>query len=270
MNRHEKAMHPIPNAPIRTLVIDDDPLSRKRIRTLLAQDPEVELAGEYVNGIEGVSGIRAEHPDLVFLDVQMPELDGFGVVEAIGAERMPVVVFASAHVEFALRAFEAYALDYLLKPFDEERFRGALDRAKKQVRMRSPGMDPRMTALVQFLQQPRKPQYPEVLAIKTGGQYPLVRVEDIDYIEADGNYARLHVQKTPRLLNKTLTELENNLLDPSKFVRIHRSTIVNLSRIVSMEPLFHGELSVVLRDGTRLTCSRRFRQNLQEHVYFTS
>ncbi|HEX8272171.1 MAG TPA: LytTR family DNA-binding domain-containing protein [Longimicrobiaceae bacterium] len=256
--------------PVRTLIIDDDPLSRRRIRALLDADPEIELAGECADGVQGVAGIRAERPDLVFLDVQMPGLDGFGVVETIGPERMPVVVFASAHVEFALRAFEAYALDYLLKPFDDERFQAALERAKRQVRMQAGGMDSRLLAMMQFLQQPRKPQFPEVLAIKTGGQYPLVRVEDIDYIEADGNYARLHVQKTPRLLNKTLTELENKLLDPSRFVRIHRSTIVNLSRIVSMEPLFHGELSVVLRDGTRLVCSRRYRQNLQEHVYFTS
>jgi two-component system LytT family response regulator len=254
---------------IRTLVVDDDPLSRTRIRTFLEREDDIEVVGECVDGAEAIPVIRAERPDLVFLDVQMPGVDGFGVVEAIGAERMPVTVFASAYVEFALRAFEAYALDYLLKPFDEERFGRTLERARQATRSRRPAGDPRLEALVQLLQAPSRPEYPQLLAVKSGDQYRFVEVGDIDWIEADGNYIRLHMGKQERLVHKSLQEMEEHLLDPAKFVRIHRSTIVNLSRIAAVEPLFHRELSVVLKDGTRLVCSRRYRPKLQERVYFT-
>jgi two-component system LytT family response regulator len=255
---------------IRALVVDDDDLSRTRMRNLIEREPDIQLIGECVDGREAIPRIRDEKPDLVFLDVQMPRVDGFGVVEAIGADRMPVTVFASAYVEFALRAFEAFALDYLLKPFDEERFHVTLARAREAALLRRSARDPRMAAFVDFLQAPQKPQYPELIAVKSGDQYRFLEVQDIDWIEADGNYARVHVQKQQRLLHKTLTEMEERLLDPARFVRIHRSTIVNLSRIATVEPLFHGELSVVLKDGARLVCSRRFRPKLQERVYFMS
>jgi two-component system LytT family response regulator len=255
---------------IRTLVVDDDALSRNRIRSLLERETDIQLIGECVDGGEAIPRIREEKPDLVFLDVQMPRVDGFGVVEAIGAERMPVTVFASAYVEFALRAFEAFALDYLLKPFDEERFHVTLERAREATLVRRSSRDPRMAAFVDFLQAPQKQEYPDLIAVKSGDQYRFLEVQDIDWIEADGNYARVHVQKQQRLLHKTLTEMEERLLDPARFVRIHRSTIVNLSRISAVEPLFHGELSVILKDGTRLVCSRRFRPKLQERVYFMS
>ena len=254
---------------IRTLVVDDDPLSRGRIRALLEREDDIEVVGECADGEEAIPRIRDERPDLVFLDVQMPRVDGFGVVQAIGAERMPVTVFASAYVEFALRAFEAYALDYLLKPFDEERFGRALSRAREAARARRPAADPRLDALVRFLQAPARPEYPQLLAVKSGDQYKFVEVADIDWIEADGNYIRLHIGKQERLVHKTLAEMEEHLLDPARFVRIHRSTIVNLSRIATVEPLFNRELSVALKDGTRLVCSRRFRPRLQERVYFT-
>jgi two-component system LytT family response regulator len=254
---------------IRTLVVDDDPLSRTRIRTFLEREDDIEVVGECVDGAEAIPFIRAERPDLVFLDVQMPGIDGFGVVEAIGAERMPVTVFASAYVEFALRAFEAYALDYLLKPFDEERFGRTLARARQAMQSRRPAGDPRLEALMQLLQAPARPEYPQLLAVKSGDQYRFVEVGDIDWIEADGNYIRLHMGKQERLVHKSLQEMEENLLDPSRFVRIHRSTIVNLSRIAAVEPLFHRELSVTLKDGTRLVCSRRYRPRLQDRVYFT-
>ncbi|HEU4455620.1 MAG TPA: LytTR family DNA-binding domain-containing protein [Longimicrobium sp.] len=255
---------------IRTLVVDDDPLSRGRIRAFLEREDDIEIVGECADGAEAIPRIRDDPPDLVFLDVQMPRVDGFGVVEAIGAERMPVTVFASAYVEFALRAFEAYALDYLLKPFDEERFRRALSRAREAARARRPAeSDPRMEALVRLLQAPARPEYPQLLAVKSGDQYRFVEVADIDWIEADGNYIRLHVGKQGRLVHKTLSEMEERLLDPARFVRIHRSTIVNLSRIATVEPLFNRELSVALKDGTRLVCSRRFRSRLEERVHFT-
>jgi two-component system LytT family response regulator len=255
---------------IRTLVVDDDPLSRSRIRGFLERESDIEVVGECADGAEAIPRIREERPDLVFLDVQMPGVDGFGVVEAIGAERMPVTVFASAYVEFALRAFDAYALDYLLKPFDEERFGRTLERARQATRARHPaGGDPRLEALVRLLQTPARPDYPQLLAVKSGDQYRFVEVADIDWIEADGNYIRLHMGKQERLVHKTLQEMEEHLLDPAKFVRIHRSTIVNLSRIATVEPLFHRELSVALKDGTRLVCSRRYRPRLTDRVYFT-
>ena len=254
---------------IRALVVDDDPLSRKRIRGLLEREDDVEVVGECADGAEAIPRIRRERPDLVFLDVQMPGVDGFGVVEAIGAERMPVTVFASAYVEFALRAFEAYALDYLLKPFDEERFQRTLTRARHAARARRPPGDPRLEALVKFLQSPARPEYPALLAVKSGDQYRFVEVSDIDWIQADGNYIRLRIGTQERLVHKTLTEMEERLLDPSRFVRIHRSTIVNLSRIATVEPLFNRELSVTLKDGSKLVCSRRYRPALQERVYFT-
>jgi two-component system LytT family response regulator len=252
---------------IRALVVDDDDLSRTRMRNLLEREPDIHLIGECRDGSEAIPRIRDEKPDLVFLDVQMPRVDGFGVVEAIGAEHMPVTVFASAYVEFALRAFEAFALDYLLKPFDEERFHVTLARAREATLARRSHGDPRMAAFVDFLQAPQKPQYPDLIAVKSGDQYRFLEVQDIDWI---GNYARVHVQKQQRLLHKTLTEMEERLLDPARFVRIHRSTIVNLARISAVEPLFHGEMSVILKDGTRLVCSRRFRPKLQERVYFMS
>jgi two-component system LytT family response regulator len=254
---------------IRTLVVDDDPLSRKRIRAFLEREDDVEVVGECADGAEAIPRILLERPDLVFLDVQMPGVDGFGVVEAIGADHMPVTVFASAYVEFALRAFDAYALDYLLKPFDEERFQRTLVRAREATRTRRPLADPRLDALLQYLQAPARPDYPALLAVKSGDQYRFVEVADIDWIEADGNYIRLHLGKQERLVHKTLAEMEERLLDPSRFVRIHRSTIVNLSRIATVEPLFNRELSVALKDGTKLVCSRRYRPRLQERVYFT-
>ncbi|HWK89567.1 MAG TPA: LytTR family DNA-binding domain-containing protein [Longimicrobium sp.] len=255
---------------LRTLVVDDDPLSRQHIRALLELEDDVAAVDECADGAEAIEFIREMRPDLVFLDVQMPGVDGFGVVEAIGAERMPVTVFASAFEEFALRAFEACALDYLLKPFDADRFGRALGRARQAARSRRPAGDGRLDALLQLLQAPVRPAYPQLLAVKSGDQYRFVEVGDIDWIEADGNYIRLHMGGQQRLVHRTLQQMEEQLLDPARFVRIHRSTIVNLSRIAMVEPLFHRELSVALKDGTRLVCSRRYRQQLRERVYFTS
>ena len=180
---------------IRTLVVDDDPLSRTRIRTLLEREGDIHVVGECADGAEAIPRILGERPELVFLDVQMPGVDGFGVVDAVGAERMPVTVFATAYVEFALRAFEACALDYLLKPFDEERFGRALARAREAARARRSAHDPRLEALMRILQAPARPEYPQLMAVKSGDQYRFVEVGEIDWIEADGNYIRLHTGK---------------------------------------------------------------------------
>ncbi|HEX8670947.1 MAG TPA: LytTR family DNA-binding domain-containing protein [Longimicrobium sp.] len=256
--------------PIRTLIVDDDAIARGRIATLVAADAELVVAGECANGADAIRQLRDAPPDLVFLDVQMPGVDGFGVVEAIGAASMPVTVFVSAHVEFALHAFDAYALDYLLKPFDEERFRTAVERAKEAVRSRRTLEDPRIAALISFMHAPESPRYPETLAIKAGSQHRFIPVAEIDYLEADGNHIVIHSGTTQRTLHKSLTALEQRVLDPDRFVRIHRSTIVNLARIAFVEPVLHGDLTVTLQDGTRLPCSRRFRARLQEKVHFSS
>ena len=261
------------SAPINALLVDDDEPARERVRSLLATHGDVVIAGECRDGREAVRAISASPIDLVFLDVEMPNLDGFGVLAEIGAGRMPSVIFISAYSTYAIRAFEAYALDYLLKPFDEPRFVAALDRARAQVdarrRAASPD-DPRLLGLLGYVQQWQPSSYPEAMAIRAGDQYVVIRVEDIDWIEADGNYARLHSGGRSRLLTKTLAVLEADVLDPSVFVRVHRSAIVNAAKISAVEPGFHGDMTLIMTDGARVPCSRRHRKHLGEKVYFTT
>lgn len=272
------------DAPLRVLVVDDDPLARARIRTLLADHPDLVVAGECEDGRQAADALAAAGIDAVFLDVQMPHLDGFEVLAAVGVARMPPVVFTSAYSEFAVRAFEAYAIDYLLKPFDATRFAVAVERVREQAaahrsRRQPPRagdggaapLDERLVGLLQHWERVgAAPTYPEAIAIKGGAQYTVVRVADVDWIEADGNYARLYVQRRPRLLAKSLATLEKQVLDPDRFVRVHRSAIVNATKIVAVEPLSHGELTLVLHDGTRVDCSRRYRKRLEEKLYFTT
>ena len=233
---------------VRALIVDDEPLARARIRDLLAADAEVEIAGECGDGVEAVEAIRALAPDLVFLDVQMPERGGFDVVAEIGPDRMPVVVFVTAYDDYALKAFEAHALDYILKPFDEARFRGALSRAKTQVH-------------VARAARGAPPRHLTRLMVKSGDRFVFVKDDEIDWVEADGNYVRLHVGEAEYLLRETIRGLEARL-DPERFLRIHRSTIVNLDRVREIHPLFHGEYRVVLADQTKLTLSRGYRDRL--------
>jgi two-component system, LytTR family, response regulator len=259
-------------ASIHVLVVDDDASTRQHIRALLAAHDDV-MAEECSDGREAVRALTSSQVDLVLLDVEMPRLDGFGVLAEVGAERMPPVIFISAYSEYAIRAFDAYALDYLLKPFDDARFATALDRGRAQVHARrhtTEALDQRLIGILQHLQRPQPAQYPEALAIRSGDQYVVVRVADVDWIEADGNYARVYVRGRARLLTRTLAALESELLDPSVFIRVHRSAIVNASKIASVEPLFHGELTLVLHDGTRVPCSRRHRKRLEERLYFTT
>ncbi len=245
---------------IRALIVEDEPLARERIRTLLANEPDVELLGEEADGRSAVEAIRAGKPDLVFLDVNIPELNGFGVIDEIGVERMPAVVFVTAYDQFAVKAFDTHAVDYILKPFDEERFRVALGRAREALRHRDSGeLDDRLKDL---LQEVRRPRHVERLAVKSGGKILFIRTEDIDWIGAEGNYARLHIGNRSHLLRETMSALESKL-DPERFLRIHRSTIVGTDAIVELEPLFQGDYVVILRDGTRLTSSRGYRSNLQ-------
>ena len=247
---------------IRVLIVDDEPLARERIRDLLASANDVEIVGECENGKEAVDLIREKKPDLLFLDVQMPHLDGFGVVEEIGAEEMPTTIFVTAYDRHALRAFEVHALDYLLKPFDAERFGKALERARIRLGQKQGQMNPQLEALLSDVQTRSKPL--ERIMIKTSGRIFFLRLEEIDYIEAAGNYVRLHVGKEDHLLRETMSSLESKL-DPRKFLRIHRSTIVNIESVKELQPLFHGEYAVLLRDGTQLTLSRGYRDKLEEH-----
>jgi two-component system LytT family response regulator len=250
---------------IRTLIVDDELLARERVRQLLADAPEIELIGECSNGREAVTAIREKHPDLVFLDVQMPELDGFGVLQEIGNAPLPAVVFVTAHDKFAVRAFEFHAVDYLLKPFDRARFQAALQRALESViRLQGGALDERLSNLVAELKSPPKPL--ERLAVKTGGRVVFVKIAEIDWIEAADNYVELHVGKQSHLLREKLSLIETRLA-PDKFVRISRSTIVSIERIKELQSLFRGSYAVILHDGTRLTSSSSYRDKLQQFAF---
>ena len=244
---------------MRTLIVDDEPLARERFRTLLCDEPDIELVGECGDGKEAVSAIREKSPELLFLDVQMPEMDGFAVLRAVGPERVPAVVFVTAYDRYALRAFDVHALDYLLKPFDRERFQKALERARAQLGERGTLGD-RLLALLKDVKKVSK--HPERFVIKSAGRVFFLRADEIDWVEAAGNYVQLHVGPTTHLMRETMGRLEARL-DPEKFVRIHRSTIVQVDRIKEMQPAFHGDYIVILQDGARLNLSRSYREKLQ-------
>jgi len=247
---------------IRTLIVDDEPLARERLRRLLEGEPEIEIVGECADGREAVAAIQKQPPDLMFLDIQMPELDGFGVLQATNTQHVPVIVFVTAHDKFALRAFEVHAVDYLLKPFDRERFQTALRRALERVRNRdSQALQQRQAALLADLKIP--PKSPDRLAVKSAGRVVFVKLSDIDWIEAAHNYVELHAGKESHLLRETLNAIEARL-SPEKFVRISRSAIVNIERVKELQPLFHGEYTVTLQNGTRVTLSRRYRDKLKQ------
>ncbi len=238
---------PAPELPkkLSTLIVDDEPLARSNLAVLLRQDREIEICGECSSGAEAVEKIRNTKPDLVFLDVQMPECDGFDVLELLGRDLPPAIVFVTAYDQYALRAFEAGALDYLLKPFDNDRFERALGRAKQKI---ARGKD--------------VPRSLERIAIKSVGQISFVKVSEIDWIEAADYYACLHVGPKTHLLRRSMSELEQDL-DPVTFSRIHRSTIVNLERVRGLRLGEDGEYELLLENGARLRLSQRYRKQLQ-------
>jgi two-component system LytT family response regulator len=254
---------------IRTCIVDDEPLARERIRTLLSQEPDIEVVGECADGSEAIGRIKETQPDLLFLDVQMPLVDGFGVLQALDAQLPPAVIFVTAYDQYALQAFEVHALDYLLKPFNSRRFKKAVQRARVELLKEGNGhgVSERLLSLLENLKQDRRPQ--ERLILKTSGRVTFLKVDEIDWIEAEGNYVRLHVGASSHLLRETMKGIEAKL-DPERFIRIHRSTIVNTDRIKELQPLFHGEYAVILRDGTRLTASRgpenKLRRVLEGHL----
>jgi two-component system LytT family response regulator len=249
---------------IRALVVDDEPLARDMIREMLAGDSEVEVVGECANGREAIEAIKASTPDLVFLDIQMPELGGFELLESLGPNATPYVIFVTAYDQYAVRAFEVHALDYLLKPFDRERFEVAWQRAKDQIRLdRTSRRDQDIIALLEELKA--GPRYLERLVIKNGGRVFFLHVQDVFCIEAEGNYVRVYDIQKGYLLRETISSLEEQL-DPKQFLRIHRSAIVRIDRIKEMQPWFHGEYRIIMENGKQLALSRNYRANLQEAV----
>ena len=248
----------------RVVVADDEPLARERLRMLLSSEPWLELVAECQNGIEAIDAIQGLAPDLVFLDVQMPGATGFEVIEAVGAENMPPVVFVTAYDQYALKAFDVRALDYLLKPFDRERFQQALSRARQRVGNSGPGeLERRLLALMQDLKQ--TPHRVDRFVVKSGGRVYFVRAEEFDWIESAGNYVKLHVGGETHLLRETMTAIEAQL-DPEAFFRIHRCHIVNIERVRELQPSFNGEYVVFLKNGARLTLSRGYRDKFQQRL----
>jgi two-component system LytT family response regulator len=246
---------------IRTIIADDEPLARRGVRAQLKNQKDFEVISECRNGGEAVEAIETQAPDLVFLDVQMPELDGFGVVETVGAARMPTVIFVTAYDRYALRAFEVHALDYLLKPFDEQRFAAALHRARAHLERKNlDGLGRRLQALLDDM-HPRG-KYAERLVVKSGGRIFFLSVAEVDWIEAADNYVRLHAGSTSHLLRETMNSLERRL-DPDEFVRVHRSRMVNVQKIKELQPMFRGEYDIMLRNGTRLETGRGYRDRVQ-------
>jgi two-component system LytT family response regulator len=249
---------------IRTIIVDDMLLARRRIQRFLSDEADFEIVGECADGPTAVAAVNDLKPDLLFLDVQMPEMDGFAVLKELKAENMPAVVFVTAYDQFALKAFEVHALDYLVKPFDRARFLNAINRARKQVkRIQSGDLNERLQALVRDLggQSP----FTRRLLIKSSGKTIILQTDEIDYVEAAGNYLRLKTGAVGHLIRERMSQLEARL-DPEKFVRIHRSTIVNVQRIKEMHPLFNGDQTIVLHNGAQLILSRRYRENLMARL----
>jgi len=248
---------------IRTLIIDDEPLARGRLRQLLEAESDFEILGEAADGAEAILLAERLRPDLLFLDVQMPEVDGFGVIARLTTDPLPAVIFVTAYDKFALQAFEVHALDYLLKPFDRERFQRALGRARALVQQRQSGdLSRRLSSLITDLKAGKEEvKFIDRLAVKAEGRVLFFKIDDIDWIEAADNYVSIHVGAEEQLHRETMASLETKL-PPTRFLRISRSTIVNVERIKEMQPMFHGDYVVILKNGTRLNLSRNYRDKL--------
>jgi len=243
--------------PIRTLIVDDEPLARDRVKRFLRDESDIEVVGESGNGEDAVEKIRSLSPDLVFLDIQMPEKNGFEVLQSLNGVPVPVIVFVTAYDQYALQAFEVHAVDYLLKPFNRERFRRAVAHASEQIEQRRLGkLDERLTSLIADLRMEKK--YLDRLVVRATGRVFFLKIGEIDWIEAAGNYVRLHAGRQAHMVRETMHGIEARL-DPEKFLRIHRSTLVNIDRIKELHPMFSGDYAVILHDGTELSLSRNYR-----------
>jgi two-component system LytT family response regulator len=254
---------------IRVLIVDDERMARKRLRTLLAREADIEVIGECATGRSAVEAIRTQSPHLVFLDVQMPEMDGFAVVRELGVDAAPMIVFVTAFDQYAIQAFEVDALDYLTKPFDRERFASTLARARRQIDLTSSAhggsaieLRTRLAALLSRLDSSA---YAERLMVKSGGRVIFLNADEVDWIEASGNYVKLHVGRETHLVHEGIGSLAERL-DPTRFIRIHRATLVHVDRIREMQPWFHGDAVLILRDGTKLSVSRTYRKGLGDRA----
>ena len=257
------------SARIRAIIVDDEPTARRGLRLLLERDAAVDIVGEAAGGLEAAELMRREKPDLAFLDVQMPGCDGFEALTKLEPAAVPAVVFVTAYDEHALRAFEVNAVDYRLKPYDDARFAAALQRAKDEVRRRQADhVNARLTQLLDYLQQGggaavRVKEEPagERILVKSSGEIFFLKADEIDWIEAEGDYMKFHVNGRAHLMRETMARLESRL-DPKRFIRIHRSTIVNIDRLRKLSPSFAGEYAVILHDGTKLKLSRGYHERI--------
>lgn len=257
-----------PSARIRAIIVDDEPAARRGVRLLLERDRSIEVVGEAANGAEAAALIRREKPDLAFLDVQMPGSDGFEALRQLAPAEAPTIVFVTAYDEYALRAFEVHAVDYLLKPYDDARFGAALQRAKEEIRRRQTDtVNARLTQLLDYLQAAGGAGSPgaegpgDRILLKSSGEIFFLKAEEIDWIEAEGDYMKFHVNGRAHLMRETMARLEARL-DPKRFIRIHRSTIVNIDRLRKLSPSFAGEYAVILHDGTKLKLSRGYHERI--------
>jgi two-component system, LytTR family, response regulator len=246
---------------ITTLIVDDEPLARKFVRRMLLEHPSVAVVGECRTGEEAVISIKEKKPDLVFLDVQMPEMDGFSALHALADAALPHIVFVTAYEQYAIQAFESAALDYLLKPFDQLRFDKAMSRVYEKFadRQEDEAHRKKIAGLLEIL--PQKRTYLDRLLVKTEGRLIFLRTSELDWIQADGKYVHLHAGNKSHLVRQTLGSIEEQL-DPQTFVRIHRSAIVNVERIKELHPMFAGEHVVLLDNGKKLTASRSYKEQL--------
>ena len=245
--------------PIRVAIVDDEPLARQALRMVLETDPEVCVVGDCI-GVDAPALIEREGVELVFLDVQMPEVDGFEVLAALRPGALPATVFVTAHDEYAVRAFEVHAIDYLLKPFDDARLLTALARAKQRLARHGGTAGQPLLALLD--ERARRTSSVERFLVRARGKVVVVRAEDIDWIEAADYYATLHVGGDSHLIRETMTDLEGSL-DARRFVRVHRRAIVNIDRVREVHPLFRGDCTLVLADGTQVRLSRTRRSDFE-------
>jgi two-component system LytT family response regulator len=248
---------------IRVAVADDEPLARERVRSMLEGRDHYSIVRECKDGVETVQALTQHEIDLLFLDVQMPGLDGFQIVESLGAARLPMIVFVTAFNDYALRAFDVSALDYLLKPFDRERFEKTLTRVEERLATRQRSeMSVELREFLGRLSTPAAPNYISRFPVKANGEIYFVRAEDVDWLDAEGNYVALHASGRRHLVRDTIKSLESRL-DPAKFVRVHRSVIINVDKLRKLQPYFHGEYVITLQDGTTLNSSRSYSDRLR-------